>query len=915
MLQVGLVGVLAGALLSAAPAQAAPTRVLQAVSVQIGTDGSVTGLTSRLLGRDDAGDASESSADLDPTLAGQLPVRVTTAWRLGDRTGSDLADLAGESGRVVIDLTVQNTTATAEELEYDVDGTRRSQQALVGVPMTVFAAATVPDTSPEHVVTVDDVTPADVTNGALSTAADGASRVQWSGMLAPPRLSATRTFRLVIDTDDFQPPTFDLTVQPGLITDGSAAALADAAFSTDRDSLLALENRTVELFGNVNSVLAEATVVLADLQTQLRDNAGRLGNQTISDLQTSNAHLVSSLQGLVGDLGSLQGEMSSELTDNASEIASSLGATLTSVEKLIGDPERMKEPRVPSGDGCGDFELGSKAKRTVFGQVLLVKAQLDALAGTTGACAAEISQSLLANLGTVDPEHPDADPCVAQPGSAICVLAGARTSLTEEASTFQDLRSQLDSGLGTTQVSELGASVKLVVADVAAIDEALAGLKTGNLQQLDHKLDDLRGHLVSLQSDASVISVGGVASDLDTLGATAAARLAALGATDRPDTALGKASSTSALVAQLCDVPVVADPSSLPQNVADYLDGATTSCADAAARAADVVTALQNEVAAWQQAATIAQDRGDLDDVQDAVDALAQQAQDAVGALDAARGSDLRDVVSLVGSVVDLLGADFQGDLGVDPSTCPAGGVPPVADDAPVVSRVIAATADLQCTYASIDGTLDDGFAAMADSVARSTGSIGESITDTDVARQDADDAVTGLSSLFADTATAAGADVKKRVGHKVTRQRTALENRVGDAVVDTQRTTDAALGRIGTAVDSANASLLASEKALSADLQQVLVDLGENEDGGTGLLGSIQTGATLTGVSQDKILQAARQADAYANIRGRDLAELYLQQAQTAASLDRLAAFPAFGVELPDGTQHLTVFTFHLGG
>ena len=60
-------------------------------------------------------------------MATDLPVRVLTAWRTAEGAGTDLSDLQGYSGRVAIDLTVQNLTVRPQVLSYDVD--RRSRDA------------------------------------------------------------------------------------------------------------------------------------------------------------------------------------------------------------------------------------------------------------------------------------------------------------------------------------------------------------------------------------------------------------------------------------------------------------------------------------------------------------------------------------------------------------------------------------------------------------------------------------------------------------------------------------------------------------------------------------------------------------------------------------------------------------------
>ena len=140
--QGGLVTALViGCVGSGPAAQASPEKVLQAVDVTLGTDGTVAGITSTAIRKGE--DSTRSDRDVvDPSAeADRLPVRIQTAYRLGDRAGTDLSEIAGESGRVVIDVTVQNTTVRPQHLTYDSAGVRKRAYALVGTPLTVVASA------------------------------------------------------------------------------------------------------------------------------------------------------------------------------------------------------------------------------------------------------------------------------------------------------------------------------------------------------------------------------------------------------------------------------------------------------------------------------------------------------------------------------------------------------------------------------------------------------------------------------------------------------------------------------------------------------------------------------------------------------------------------------------------------------
>ena len=341
---------LVGALLSAggAPAQAVGEQVLQQVDVRLGTDGALTAVESTSVRRgEEGGEALQTALDTQEA-ADELPVRIQTAYRLGDEAGTDLGEIAGRSGRVVLDLTVQNTTVRPEEVTYDAGGVQRSQFALVGVPLTVVASAVLGEGSLAEVVTGEEGDD-DVTNGVLSRGGGGEPRVQWATMLAPPRLAPSATFRLVLDTDDFEVPSFDIGVQPGLVTDTSLTGLLDEAFSDDRGGAIDTEARTIEVIGDVTSVLTQAGAVLTDIETRLSDSAERLGAQTIADLQSSSVGVSEQLGSLSADLARLDGSLGEQLGGVQDDAVQALSSSLTEVKDVLGDPARIKPPTPQDG--------------------------------------------------------------------------------------------------------------------------------------------------------------------------------------------------------------------------------------------------------------------------------------------------------------------------------------------------------------------------------------------------------------------------------------------------------------------------------------------------------------------------------------------------------------------------------------
>ena len=271
-----------------ADVESTSNRVLQSVSVAMSPDGTLTGVDGSLVETSgSAEDAEAQASSYAPSdVATDLPVRVLTAWRTAEGAGTDLSDLQGYSGRVAIDLTVQNLTVEPQMLQYDVDGASRSQAALVGSPLTITASAGLGDLAPATIVTDDEDSGRNVTNGVIGRSADGTT-VQWAAMLAPPTLSSSAELSLVVDAKNFDVPEFDLSVQPGLVTDPSIGALVDSAFNPGASEELELQSRTISLIGEVNAVLARASGTISDVRSNLTSSAETLGTQTVADLQSS----------------------------------------------------------------------------------------------------------------------------------------------------------------------------------------------------------------------------------------------------------------------------------------------------------------------------------------------------------------------------------------------------------------------------------------------------------------------------------------------------------------------------------------------------------------------------------------------------------------------------------------------------
>ena len=903
---------LVGALLSAggAPAQAVGEQVLQQVDVRLGTDGALTAVESTSVRRgEEGGEALQTALDTQEA-AEELPVRIQTAYRLGDEAGTDLGEIAGRSGRVVLDLTVQNTTVRPEEVTYDAGGVQRSQFALVGVPLTVVASAVLGEGSLAEVVTGEEGDD-DVTNGVLSRGGGGEPRVQWATMLAPPRLAPSATFRLVLDTDDFEVPSFDIGVQPGLVTDTSLTGLLDEAFSDDRGGAIDTEARTIGVIGDVTSVLTQAGAVLTDIETRLSDSAERLGAQTIADLQSSSAGVSEQLGSLSADLARLDGSLGEQLGGVQDDAVQALSSSLTEVKDVLGDPARIKPPTPQDGaEGCR-VELGRDLSApTVYGQLAAVSSRLSTLSNASGACRASIADDLARQIGSAD-ELADCGP---EATSAVCVLAAARERLAEQADVLSlfgtDLAGRLDAGA----VDDLGESMATVVDELASVEAAADEILGGSGQPV-RPLALLLGSLVdSLESLKTLLQPGaatGLQAAFADIHALAGAQADAVGT---PDVEGSIAQRAQALTSAVCAIPGLADvtdTSRIPADVLEQLQQGLVTRIDAARAAAGcaggttLAQRLQSVRAAWVSVQQTSAVDGDgsvaraLASLRTSVDGALVELGEAI--------DDTVDVADLRGLVARVAALGAQAEV---PSCDDLTGREPAGS----VDALRFAYQRVACNQAGLEKEVDKAFAEARKALDGTGGEIGRSIEATDGARGKADERVAELFGSLSQGADRAAERIVAQGGRRIQGQRAGLdrqvrqaESRLGGAVGDALRT-------IGTHITAATGDLGESEARLQADLQRVLVDLGTRESGGTGILGSLATGAGQTGLANDSVQLANARASAFGAVRGRALDEVFLQQAQTIRSLEREQEFRAFDDGVGADDSLLTVFSFHLG-
>ncbi|MCX6406042.1 MAG: hypothetical protein NTV28_03885 [Propionibacteriales bacterium] len=868
------------------PAQAAPQKVLQSVAVSVDDSGAITRITSDTVSQEGDADPEKTEREHDPAKTGsELPLRVLTSYRLGKTVGTDLQDLDGKTGRAEILVTVQNTTVRPKVLSYDANGVGKEAPALVGTPLTVMAAARLDDVDTASVVSASEDGGAG-TNGVVSRDADGATQVQWATMLAPPRLATSATFRLVIDSADITPPSFDISAQPGLVTDTSVARLVDSAFSESAGSQRDLETRTISVLTGVGQSLAQAGDVLVKVEQLLSGSARQLGSKTLSDLDRSAGDVDSALSGLASDIDGLESQMSAALDSSSDKAVQQMSDSLGQVKtRVLGDPEKLEEPvtvRPGTGQGatCTLDAAQVRPSATVVGQLRAVRAQLGQLKAESGACRDAVVASLKATLGSttdVCPATPNA------PTTALGALNCASGRLGQSVTAVASAKASVTGSIDALAVGTLSDQLGTVLTDLQGVRGLVSDIRSGAQgSSIGDLVTRLRGILTSISTSSQL------SQSLATIHSTAAAQVAALSDGDE-----SVQEQVEALQTTLCTLP----DSPERTQAAGLLSG--KDCAGLPAPTGDfpepLAERVDDQLAAWQQIADLSSSTG--------VPSIVESLRDSIGqVLDATQGG-----TGSVDEKVDGTLASLDDLFASAPVTCDD-------DDLPPANALRCTVETLTTSQGQISQDVATAFDGVDDALADANRQVADGSTKVQAG---GDAAANGTSSLFGGFGSSLdgiGRALADQGRKQIERQRQRLDAQAAGFETALDSTIAKSTQAIEDRVSASNRDLAASEKELAADFAAIIASIGSPDRAGSGLLVSINIGARNTGASNQKVASAGGAVDAFSGVRATSLDALLLQQEQVAASLQAESAFPAFDLKLPSGSSHTTVFSFHVG-
>ena len=408
-----------------------PTHVLQNVNLKLASNGNVSAIdTNNIYVNEQEHKSSSKTINFKvKDVINDVPVRVSTQYQSSKGTGTNLKDLNGYSGELTIKVTVENLTLKSQEVSYDAGGTKRTNQALVGVPFTVAGSVSLDNVKSNQIITSGDKTDDSATNGVISTTGDGKANVQWGAILAPPTSGASTSFTLKVNAQDFKAPDFDIAVQPGFASDLSGESVLNNSFNKNDANQVAMLQRTIDLVNNVDSTITSASSQVNELRSSLDNTSDTLGQDAAKNLQANSESLTKRMAELDGQIQSLKDDLAKTADGNKNQLISQLESTVNTMDTLLGDTSQVPNVSVSHQNGSCTVDRGAAGGgSSVYGNLVQLSQILNNYADASGDCQHALADSLRQTIG---PDTPSPEVC--RDGSSVtCSLYGA--SVTSQAS-------------------------------------------------------------------------------------------------------------------------------------------------------------------------------------------------------------------------------------------------------------------------------------------------------------------------------------------------------------------------------------------------------------------------------------------------------------------------------------------------
>ena len=946
------------------------TNVLQNVNIQMGRDGDVSSIEStNIYVNDKDRTSSTSNVQFKPKdVVNDLPVRVSLQYSTERGSGTNLNDLNGYSGEITIKVTVENLTVKTQDVTYDASGTSRTSPAPVGTPFSI-ATSTVLSGSPTQVITTPDAADSS-TNGVVSTNDEGKAVVQWGAISAPPVTGSSSSFVLKVKAKDFSAPTFNISVQPGFASDLSGAGIITNGFTSQDASQVALLQRTIDTVNDVNSTLNSASSQVAQVRQNLDDTSATFGKDVAEHLKTQNESLTKTMQGLQANIESLQKDLSEASRTNNSQLISQLERTVAALHTMLGDTTARPNVSISHSDGrCIVHREEDASSRSVYGNLVQLSAVLNAYAEASSDCQQDLTASIREIVG---PEHPTAETCSSN-GSVTCALFGAsvtvQSSLIALVTTgekivdhlqpeylkgannnYSALKRQMDeivqqmekdpSSLDADAVRALREKVSVARQGVNQLKETssrlIESIKNVHSRAASARADLVEGsgsmsaqnkelaeQLCALSTERggslSAEQVEHLRGYLTASSCGGAASPSAAPSSEAPSPAPSESASVapSEEPSKKVEAPSAAPSSEAPSAEPTATEGNTrvitvenanerTYTSNTPAARTPMEQRIAAAVAAWDEvlAATslddpkegLARDAKDLNDAVNAVDGALGEVEKTLNDAANAQNQDaekkeepteeakvsLRDRIHSASDTVNALGKNLE---------------------------------DMTNTQADLSSAIKEAFKDSANETRDTlTGMINEEIrkvsSNGSSAASTAQEAFAASIAGITDTANT----VVQVAGDSIEVQHKDMNERIEGLRQSLDSVTQRSLVTLSTRAENATRDLAGASVQLNNDLSKLMLDLGDSNAEGAGLLGALKSNSAKAGAADYQLALAMQNAQGYTNLRSEDIAALQKRQAQFKASLQRLRSLPTFHLSNAGSAEVKTVYTFQIG-
>lgn len=939
------------------------TNVLQNVNIQMGRDGDVSSIEStNIYVNDKDRTSSTSNVQFKPKdVVNDLPVRVSLQYSTERGSGTNLNDLNGYSGEITIKVTVENLTVKTQDVTYDASGTSRTSPAPVGTPFSI-AASTVLSGSPTQVITTPDAADSS-TNGVVSTNDEGKAVVQWGAISAPPVTGSSSSFVLKVKAKDFSAPTFNISVQPGFASDLSGAGIITNGFTSQDASQVALLQRTIDTVNDVNSTLNSASSQVAQVRQNLDDTSATFGKDVAEHLKTQNESLTKTMQGLQANIESLQKDLSEASRTNNSQLISQLERTVAALHTMLGDTTARPNVSVSHSDGrCVVHREEGANSRSVYGNLVQLSAVLNAYAEASSDCQQDLTASIREIVG---PEHPTAETCSSN-GSVTCALFGAsvtvQSSLIALVATgekivdhlqpeylkgannnYSALKRQIDelveqvekdpSSLDADAVRSLSEKVSAARQSVNQMKETssrlIESIKNVHSRAASARADLVEGsgsmsaqnkelaeQLCALSTERggslSAEQVEHLRGYLTASSCGGAASPSAAPSSEAPSEAPSPAPSESASVAPSEEPSKNEAPSAEPTATEGNTRVITVENANrrtitpnTSATRTPMEQRIATAVAAWDEvlAAT------SMDDPKEGLARDAKNLNDAVNAVDGALG----EVEKTLNDAANAQNQDAEKKELTDEAKVSLRDRIHSASD--TVNALGKNLEDMTNMQADLSSAIKEAFKDSANETRDTlTGMINEEIrkvsSNGSSAASTAQEAFAASIAGITDTANT----VVQVAGDSIEVQHKDMNDRIEGLRQSLDSVTERSLVALSTRAENATRDLAGASVQLNNDLSKLMLDLGDSNAEGAGLLGALKSNSAKAGAADYQLALAMQNAQGYTNLRSEDIAALQKRQAQFKASLQRLRSLPTFHLSNAGSAEVKTVYTFQIG-